>query len=352
MTKKYLNLEILQYFKNKISDLFCKISIYDADGDGIIDNSKSLDGHSYAEIEGMIDDVIEDGSTTSDSTWSSQKISEELKQKANTTDIPEVPLANASKSGLNRAKNNGLIQNSDGTFELDTTKTYVFNTVTKNIFVDSVNGDDLNDGTLNKPFKTLSKAVSVIPLHIKGENIIQLKNGTYTLTNVSGFIGAHNGDTTANGITIKAYETSSPDVTINITSKVFIGNTMLENINFTNVKFVFSSLSVIDTANVCCKFTGCSFTFNSSWNAVFRVGNRSTIYMYNCQVTAANKILFMCSNGIVFITLYNVTGTCNNVCNVDATGTVVVNQLGTTSTGLTASSTRFSGSSYLKPTTY
>lgn len=318
MTKKYLNLEILQYFKNKISDLFCKTSIYDADGDGIIDNSKSLDGHSYAEIKGMINDVIEDGSTTSDSTWSSQKISEELKQKANTTDIPEVPLATASKSGLNRATDWGLIQNSDGTFEIDDTKVlrkkegYGAQSAL-NIYVDAVNGDNATaDGSESKPYKTLGQAFIKLPIMLGMSTVnFILADGSYTCISMSTFFQI--GNLYGTIINVKPKSTNNSNVTI--TYLPYINISGIEKITFENINFNIGNLPIyVNRSSV--HFKNCKFT--TTWWQVFKTLSSNLVFE-NCELNCSQDggSIFEPTNnigGLTTIYLAQCTGTASYLC--------------------------------------
>ena len=139
-------------------------------------------------------------------------------------------------------------------------------TANKTVYVATTGSDTTGDGTSGKPYKTITKGLSVIPKNLNGfEGTLNVANGTYTESiNATGFHGGMLTITTAGNITVNG-------IFCNTSSHVNINTLTISTITLTS-----SSSSVITI------YRGCSATINSSISFITTSSNANPcVFVYN-----------------------------------------------------------------------
>lgn len=194
-------------------------------------------------------------------------------------------------------------------------------------FVDASNGNDDNDGLqISSPFKTISKAISMIPQIVNHTVNINVSSGVYNENiNIMGFVG--NGSISINGGTnideAVDFVVNSCFVKLcscNISIKGFFVNTT-ENNGFSLYSNIYVSIS----------FCICNST-TSSWSGVYCT-NGGTLNISNCSIS--NRYIAIKSNlGALIISDSNEGDNNTTVLNSTSGGTIA--KKGTQPSGVTA----------------
>lgn len=122
-----------------------------------------------------------------------QIFTEKIKKAQEIADKPDISRLDSNK-GLE------IIEGASDKFKRSLVPYHVF-------YVDNSNGNDINDGTLNAPFKTLEKAksaVSEISSDMNGDIIVYIRSGVYTVDSVFNF-GIEDSGKNGYSVLYKAY---------------------------------------------------------------------------------------------------------------------------------------------------
>lgn len=184
-----------------------------------------------------------------------------------------------------------------------------------NLYVDSASGMDSNEGSAEKPFKTIQRAVNSVPQVVNHGVLITVASGTYAETiTVSGFSGAG---------TLKIFGNNT-----NVFQCIVINNPLeitLQNLNMT----VTNENAISSLNNSRLIVTGCA-VIGSANGAVGINHNTGTCYASSC-VISNRQFAFLCSVGKLISD--NNIGTGNTYCIGASAGGEIV-KYGTQPSGL------------------
>ncbi|WP_419890729.1 tail fiber protein [Paenibacillus xylanexedens] len=199
-------------------------------------------------------------------------------------------------------------------------------TVSKTYFVNASTGNDSNDGLSDaQAFKTISKAISVVPDVFNNSIVINVAAGTYT----ENIVFIHN-KFGAGSLTIQGPSSGSPAI---ISGRIELSRVDLSNISLfyltVNPASGNNSISAVYVRLI--RIQACTMTATTSQSGV--IASYTDVEMYSCVIS--NKTQAIRSSSLSQVYSSNATGSGNSTgLYADAGGTII--KSGTQPSGTTA----------------